>query len=33
MYSLLLPAFHLGLMSKSFLFLKEAPLIIVQACA
>ena len=33
LYSLLLPAVHLGLMSKSFLFFKEAPLIIVQACA
>ena len=29
----LLPAFCLGLMRKSFLFFKEALLIIVQACA
>ena len=33
MYFLLLPAPHLEVMRKSFLFFKEAPLIIVQACA
>ena len=33
MYFLLLPALHLGVMRKSFLFFKEALLIIVHACA
>ena len=33
MYFLLLPALHLGVMIKSFLFFKEALLLIVQACA
>ena len=32
MYFLLLPALHLRLMRKSFLFFKEASLIIVQTC-
>ena len=31
-YFLLFPALRLGVMRKSFLFFKEAPLIIVQAC-
>ena len=33
MYFLLLPALHLGVMRKSFLFFREAPLITVQASA
>ena len=33
LFFLLLPALHLGVMRKSFLFFKEALLIIVRACA